>query len=339
MLERPDLQDKQIAACVQNDFGLTAVEVVFLPLGADVRTAVFRMVADDGLPYFLKFRAEPFDETSVALPKFLHDLGLTQIIAPLPANTGRLWGQLAGYKAILYPFVEGQNGYAAALPAAQWAELGRVLRKIHTAVLPAALYGRLHRETFSPQYRQAVRRFMAGLDDDPLGDAVARELTAFLKPKRPVVLDLVARAEQLAGALVAQPLEMVVCHSDLHAGNILIGGGAEFYIVDWDEPILAPKERDLMYIGGGLLASGLAPEAEETLFYRGYGQAQIQAAALAYYRYERIIQDIAAYCQELLLTAEGGADRAQSLHYLKSNFLPGQTIDIAYRADRTGGGG
>ena len=24
------------------------------------------------------------------------------------------------------------------------------------------------------------------------------------------------------------------------------------YIVDWDEPIMAPKERDLMFIGGGV---------------------------------------------------------------------------------------
>jgi spectinomycin phosphotransferase len=57
---------------------------------------------------------------------------------------------------------------------------------------------------------------------------------------------------------------------------------------------------------------------------------------LAYYRYERIIEDIAIYCEELLLTDEGGEDREQSLRYLKSNFLPVGTIEIAYRADKTG---
>lgn len=348
MLERPAVQDEQIAACGQNDFGLTAVQVEFLPLGADAHTAVFRVVADDGTAYFLKLRAEPFDETSVALPKFLHDQGIGQIIPPLPSKTGRLWGQLAAYKAILYPFVDGQNGYAAALSTAQWEELGRALRQIHTAVVPGALYGRLRRETFAPLYRETVRRFLAGLDDGAAGDAVAadavaadavaRELTAFLRLKRQVILDLTARAERLARALLARPPDMVVCHSDLHAGNILIGGG-DFYIVDWDEPILAPKERDLMYIGGGLMASGLAPQEEETLFYRGYGrQAQVSATAVAYYRYERIIQDIAAYCEELLLTDAGGEDRAQSLLYLQSNFLPDQTIDIACRTDKSGVG-
>jgi len=51
--------------------------------------------------------------------------------------------------------------------------------------------------------------------------------------------------------------------------------------------------------------------------------------------YERIIQDLAAYCEQLFLTNEGGEDREQSLHYLKSNFLPNSTIAIAYQSDKT----
>jgi spectinomycin phosphotransferase len=37
-----------------------------------------------------------------------------------------------------------------------------------------------------------------------------------------------------------------------HAGNVVVGADNELTIVDWDEPILAPKERDLMFIGGGV---------------------------------------------------------------------------------------
>ena len=39
------------------------------------------------------------------------------------------------------------------------------------------------------------------------------------------------------------------------------------------------------------------------------------------------------YCEQLLLSNDGGADREQALRYLKSNFEPGGTIEIAYRAD------
>ena len=47
------------------------------------------------------------------------------------------------------------------------------------------------------------------------------------------------------------PTLFVLCHSDIHGGNILIADTGELYVVDWDDPILAPKERDLMFIGGG----------------------------------------------------------------------------------------
>jgi spectinomycin phosphotransferase len=42
MLEKPDLQDEKIGACLQDEYGLLAVQVAFLPLGADMNTAVYR---------------------------------------------------------------------------------------------------------------------------------------------------------------------------------------------------------------------------------------------------------------------------------------------------------
>jgi spectinomycin phosphotransferase len=90
-----------------------------------------------------------------------------------------------------------------------------------------------------------------------------------------------------------------------------------------------------MYAGGGQFEARRTPQEEEALFYRGYGQAQVDPIALAYYRYERIVQDLVIYCEQLLLTDEGGKDREQSLRYLMSNFLPNGTIEIAYRGDKT----
>ena len=90
-----------------------------------------------------------------------------------------------------------------------------------------------------------------------------------------------------------------------------------------------------MFVGGAQGFAGHTPQEEETLFYRGYGQTEIDPVALAYYRYERIVVDIAVYCEQLFLTSEGGEDREQSLRYLMSNFLPGGTIEIAYRSDKT----
>jgi spectinomycin phosphotransferase len=134
---------------------------------------------------------------------------------------------------------------------------------------------------------------------------------------------------------VDRPPAFVLCHADLHAGNVLVPDPAHFYIVDWDNPLLAPKERDLMSIGAGLMGGWRSPAEEESLFYQGYGPTTINPTALAYYRYERIIDDIAVFCDQLLETTAGGEDRAQSFAYLASNFLPNGTIEIAQASDST----
>jgi len=43
MLEKPDIEACRISACLLAEYGLGAKQVVFLPLGADVNTAVYRV--------------------------------------------------------------------------------------------------------------------------------------------------------------------------------------------------------------------------------------------------------------------------------------------------------
>ena len=337
MLEKPDLQDEQIIACLRDEYALRAVQVAFLPLGVDRNTAVYRAIADDETPYFVKLRQGIFDETSVALPKFLSDQGTVQIIAPLATKAGQLWATLDPFKLILYPFVEGHDGYEVRLSDRQWVDFGAALRSIHTAVVPPALIGRIHRETYSAQWREIVHTFLERVEDDTPDDPITVELAALIKARCDQILDLVGRAERLARALEARPANCVLCHSDIHAGNILISATGAFYIVDWDNPILAPKERDLMFIGGGQMGAWRTPQQEETLFYRGYGQTRIDPTALAYYRYERIVEDIAVFCERIFSTNEGDRDREQSLQYLASSFLPNGVLEIAYKSDKTPG--
>ena len=336
MLEKPDLKDERIIACLCDEYDLLVAQISFLPLGADRNTAVYRIVADDERPFFLKLRGGVFDDTSVALPKFLSDQGIEQIIAPLTTRAGQLWASLDAFKVILYPFVEGHNGYEICLSDGHWREFGAALKNIHTVVVPPALIRRIRSETYTAQWREMVKTFLERVEDDTFDEPVAAKTAAFLKAKRDEILDLVGRAERLARALQVRSPESVLCHSDIHAGNVLIDVNNAFYIVDWDDPILAPKERDLMFIGGGQGFVGHTAQEEEALFYEGYGQTLIDPTALAYYRYERIVQDIAAFCEQILLTDEGGQDREQSFQYLTSNFLPNNTIEIAYRSDKRG---
>jgi spectinomycin phosphotransferase len=260
------------------------------------------------------------------VPQFLFEQGVRQVIPPLQTTAGLLWASLDAYTCILYPFISGRNGFQAALSAGQWLDFGSALKRIHSLALPPALEARIPVETFSARWRHAVRRYQAQAEHTACGDPVAAEMRA----RRAEIERIIAQAEELASFLQSVSLDRVLCHADIHAGNLLLGESADLYIVDWDNPILAPKERDLMFIGGGV--GGIwNSAAEEALFYRGYGSADINLAGLAYYRYERIVEDIAAFCEQILLTDEGGADREQGLRYFASNFLPGEVLEIANR--------
>jgi spectinomycin phosphotransferase len=201
--------------------------------------------------------------------------------------------------------------------------------------VPPALTRHIQRETYSPRFRESVKSFLERAEHDVFDEPIGAKTAALLQAKRGEILDLVGRAERLAQALQARSPEFIVCHSDVHAGNLLMDAAGALYIVDWDNPILAPKERDLMFPGGGMFANRRTAQEEEALFYQGYGQTEIDANALAYYRYERIVQDIAAYCEEILLLGQGEADRERGLGFLASNFLPNNTIEIAYKADKS----
>ena len=335
MLQKPDIDENKLILCVRERYGLNVAQVIFLPLGADPNAVVYRAITDDATSYFLKLRRGVFDEISVLLPKFLSDQGIGQVIVPHPTRAGELWTQWDAYTLILYPYIEGQNGYRVALTDRQWSDFGAALKAVHAVALPPALAGRIPREAYSPQWREIAGQSLEYAATGTFHDPVAIKTADFMNAKRNETLDLLQRTDHLAQVLQAHSPEFVLCHSDAHAGNILIGDDGALYIVDWDNPILAPKERDLMFVGGAQGFIGLTAQEEVTRFYRGYGDTQIDTEALAYYRYERIIDDIAVFCQMLLWTDEGGEDRQQSLTYLMSNYLPNNTIEIAYQSDPT----
>jgi spectinomycin phosphotransferase len=175
-----------------------------------------------------------------------------------------------------------------------------------------------------------LKIFQTQVEDNPFDEPIAANLAGFMRSRQGEISRLIVRAEELASKLQSKSLKFVLCHTDFHGGNILISRNDELYIVDWDNPILAPKERDLMFIGGGIDEIWKS-KREEAMFYQGYGKAEIDWTALAYYRYERVIEDLAVICQQLLSTDEGGADRERSFGWFRSNFEPGSTIEIANR--------
>ncbi|HEY4491301.1 MAG TPA: aminoglycoside phosphotransferase family protein, partial [Acidobacteriota bacterium] len=61
MLEKPDIKDEFIISQLQEEYGLRIEQFNFIPIGADLNAAVYRVAANEGTVYFLKLR-KGFDE-------------------------------------------------------------------------------------------------------------------------------------------------------------------------------------------------------------------------------------------------------------------------------------
>lgn len=241
---------------------------------------------------------------------------------------------MEGYILAVYPFVKGADGFTQRLTHKQWISLGKTLRQLHDLHVPWALLPQVRTERFSPEHRDAVRQLQQQLDSIQAPDQVAERLLESLQTHQTTIQRLVDRAEQLAQQAKVRSHSFVLCHADIHGGNVLLDHEERLYIVDWEDPVLAPRERDLMFIGGGI-ANVWNDPAEEQAFYQGYGDIAIDRSLLAYYRHERIVGDIAECSRDLLKESVSLKDRDTMYQHFLDMFTPGGVIDIAFMTDLT----
>lgn len=332
MLVRQSISDQPIIDCLYTHYGIDVVTLRFLPLGADMNASVYKAETEDQSSYFVKLKRGHHHDIGIAIVQLLHHVGIQQVILPVKTIHEHPTQRIDDFTLIVYPFIEGQDGFNRTLTDEQWLTLGKTLKQLHEIYVPASIKPRLRQETYSSKWREMVRSLYPLIKGKPAWDEIALKLLAFMKKNILTIQRLVDRAEQLAQRLQNESPQFVLCHSDIHGGNVLIDNDNTLYIVDWDDPIMAPKERDLMFIGGGV-ANVWNNSHEEALFYKGYGQVDINKIMLTYYRHERIVEDIAEYGQDLLLTMAGGENRPDMYKHFIAMFEPRGVIDIAFKTD------
>lgn len=333
MIQNQFLSDQSIIALLHTMYGIKVAALTCLPLGADIDASVYKARSEDQSSYFVKLKRYSDGDMSAALQLLLHDGGIKEIIAPIKTVDGQPSYQIDDLMLVVYPFIEGQDGFRVDLTDDQWIVLGKALRQVHESPVPISIKDYIKRETYCSKWPETVRDIYKQIDAGVRAvDDTALKLVMFMKEQRKTIQCLIDRAEQLERKVKEQSVEFVLSHSDIHAGNVLIANNGALYIVDWDNPIMAPKERDLMFVGAGVGNVWNNPD-QEKLFYKGYGQTHINRDILAYYRYIRIVEDIAVYCQELLLTIGGGKEREIMYKHFMDMFAPQGVVEIAFNTD------
>jgi spectinomycin phosphotransferase len=325
--EPPALADGAIVAALEAGYGIRVTALAFLPVGNDPASWAYRVQAAPGRVWFLKVRAGTDRPVGAAVPSHLQRLGVPHVLAPLPSGSGAPTVQAGGFALALYPMLEARTGADGGLSPRQWRQLGDAVRQVHAVRPPPALARLVGRESFRPSRRELVGDLEALLAT--AGDPLARELAGCWRARRGVIDRLVGRADELGRQLSGLPFPQVLCHADLHTWNVLVDADEQLWIVDWDEAILAPRERDLMFVVGGI-ARGLVAPADTARFFQGYGRVAVDPRLLAYYRTAWAVQDIAAYGEQVLMSpAAGEATRRAAVDGFKRLFGPGRIVELA----------
>lgn len=327
MLDPSPVPDAALLACAREQFGRPATAITFLPLGYDANAWAYRLAAGDDV--FLKVRRGAAALPGLLAPRYVGDQGIAGVLAPLPARDGRLWAQLGEFTVTLQPFVAGRDAWDSNLSDEQWVAFGALLRRVHALPVPPELAAHLVAETFTPDYLDYLPALAARAHGPAPDDPIAAELAAAWRANETTIGALRARTTALGEQLRRANHPRVLCHADAHLGNVLVGDDGRLWLIDWDGAALAPRERDLLFVIGGIAAGQVSPRQTE-LFRRGYGPVEPDAAALTYYRAAWALQDIAAFGHTALLDETAGeATRREALRLFASYFTPGELTELA----------
>jgi spectinomycin phosphotransferase len=195
--------------------------------------------------------------------------------------------------------------------------------------MPDELLALMHQEKFelNPQWLRVIQQLQDTVQTAVFDDPFARELANFWKEKHTEIGAIVDRAKVLGNSLQNKHLTRMLCHADIHTANILVDETGQLHIVDWDQPVIAPKERDLMFA-----IEGTAEEV--AAFFQGYGTAQIDPVVLAYYRYEWVVQELGDFGERVFFAEDGGEEtKRDSVRGFRQLFDAGDVVEAARSAD------
>ena len=327
MLDKPDIADQAIIDALRSAYGIAPARLEFLPLGNDQFAFAYRVFADSG-DYFLKLRRGETRHAALVAPHELNRLGIDAPVAPMPTLGGRLLAEGAHFDLILYPYIDGPSAWGMSLASAEARQWGEIMRRIHSAPLTDGLIKAVPREVFGVKWLDTMDQVERVISAGAYQGELAGSMAYCWRAHKQEIECCRARFAALGAKMTQQQPPFTLCHADIHTANIIIDSEQRIRIVDWDEAVIAPKERDLMFF----LLDGHEREFEQA-FFAGYGSCEINWLALAYYKYDWVAQELADYGARVFLARDlGAADLQASLREFQRLFQPGDVIERAHQA-------
>lgn len=290
-----------ILALLRREYGITCASCIPGPRGFVAETFVAEAIG--GAKCFVKWlpgwASSAAFVRGLAVAERLRTLGVPAA-APVRTRAGALSTELRGRTVAVFEFVEGERGAVVDHRHGpdsfnyDFATFVRLLASIHNATADIAV--ELPVESFSiPWGGHFEVAFRRALEGRPVTAAQAQLQEALRHQQSQIEADwaeLKTMVERCRGTAWAPALT----HGDLLGDNIIVGADGVLHPIDWDDPVLAPIERDAWFFT-------CEPEAEAAFsaaYRRAFPGWVVDPLRRRFYLFFRFFQDVLGYIDIIL---------------------------------------
>lgn len=268
-----------------------------------------------GERYFLKLNDESTsNETAASSRPFylplmhqLHSKGmLPHIPHPIPTCTGAFSLKINPQELVITNFIDGDLVGFGKLPEPILIRLAGLVGILHRS-LPQLEFEYPYIEQFEFPFETDLVNSRSALEAISSQDSAGKQLLRqTLLPHWDEVLAYLERLKQLQRKVRLRNKPMVICHTDLHGGNLMTDKQGTLYILDWETAVIAPLEHDMIFFAG--------EENFWEVFWPNYAnqypEADLNSEVLAFYYYRRGLEDVMGFILRIL-QGEGSPERDQ----------------------------
>ena len=251
---------------IQQEYGMEAVDIA--PAKRGFYGETWRLnTADAG--YFLKLvypaAHQAVYERSFSIVQHLCGHGIDFISRIVKTKCGGLLARFDGAVLGVFDWIDGDNIETDETKIWEY----QMLAKVYTVSSDGIS---IPREDFSAKFADIFFAQWNALED--------QALSALLEKNRVKLAHRAERLRYFAARCRGDASGFVITHGD--AGGNLLQNGGKYYIVDWDNPVLAPPERDAWVMCG----RDWAREAFQSALHQNGINYTLHPERLAYYRYQ-----------------------------------------------------
>ena len=242
-----------------------------------------------------------------ALEQLNKDPVLTgRISRPVKFSDGQFLSETNEAAYLLFDFVAGRRAAQRDFNVQRVIDLADIIARLHD--IPAGdLF--IKKRAKAPE-EDFKTDFCSSLLDLVYGQTVC-DLRSFIAPYRRQIRQKVALLEQLAKQLRSGDREKVLCHTDIHTGNLITLKDG-FVLIDWEGLKFAPPEADLFCI--------FSYPWKDIFFERYLKRRQnirIDQAGILFYQTRRVLEDIFEFAEQLQFETMTPAKRSKTFCFLK----------------------